>query len=114
MSKKRLVISLYLLAVCLLGLKICYGEMSNSAKGISMTTGYINSDGQFVTLDRGYYGQDSQKMENFLTLANISGILGVFCLVLGTACLIFMHGDKRARRHSEEVKWVYDDTPKDE
>lgn len=115
MSKKRLVISLYIMAVCLFILKVCCDHFADSAKGIETGTGYINSDGQLVVQSSGYYGRDSQKMENFSTLANICVAGAIGCLLVGTACLIFMHSGTDAGSHySQGVRWVYDDGgPKD-
>lgn len=114
MVSRKLAVLLYVMAVCLFLLKVCFDHFSESSKGVSMSMGYINSEGQFVPQSSGYYGGNAQRSENFATLGNICLVGGVLSLIAGTACLISSFaGGTTERSYPHEVQWVYEGQPKD-
>jgi preprotein translocase subunit SecG len=104
MSKKRIVISLYVLAFCMLGLNLIFASIEDSARGVSTSTGYINSEGKIVITNSGYSGQNAEGMREANAIKNICNVMMWVFVVLGTLCLIFMHNAENTAGYSSNKK----------
>ncbi len=114
MNMKGIAVCCYILSVCFFVLMFGCMEISKKAKGVEVSTGYMDSNGQFV--NDGYsftMGGNAQAERNFATGAKICPVCGLIFLLIGTACLISGGNGKNNRCYYEqEVRWVYDDTSK--
>lgn len=116
MNMKRIAVCCYILSVCFFVLTFACKEISQEAKGVEVSTGYMDSNGQFV--NNGYsftMGGNAQVERNFATGAKICPVCGVVFLLIGTACLINGGSNTNSNNRSyymQDVRWVYGDTSK--